>query len=137
MNCPTMDLNEYIASQLTDFTEGVNLFIAEMPENIDEGVVAWLYGGGSQNPRYAEDSFDIQYTSKSKTYSAGYNLLQSIRQLLEGATDLDLNGCRYIHMIAKSGILSLGVEEGAYMFSISFRGKRAVPVENAGNRVKV
>ena len=99
MKMPSEDIYDILKAK--GVLDGFELFMGKEPSGIageteKDCVSMYDVGSGSQNPKFAIDSWMIHFRSRTKEYQTGFHNLSVIRTALEGSPAIVQNNTRYI-----------------------------------------
>ena len=128
MNPASVDLLEWLDTSAL-FTDAVDLFVGEMPDDPDECVCLYDYGGASPHPDPnmvdRNPRVNIRIRGDIGDYPGSYSNALSIISTLHGKHNEIKNSTRYISIFATSEPLWLGYDEKQRpQWSINFKINR-------------
>lgn len=106
---------------------GANLFAAVMPDQPDDAVqVSDTFGRAPEaNYVYDRPGFQVLIRSGRNNYRAGYQTGESIKRLLHGLTNVEVDDTRYVMILADGDFMYVGQDEtGRHLLSINFTAHR-------------
>lgn len=99
MTSPAQDIASYLAGLSgLDLSIATNLFVSEMPEDPD--FVTSIYDSGAEfgDPRYDYQipRIQIRFRGPRGDYRTMYSLALDVQNTLDGKSNVEINGSRYI-----------------------------------------
>jgi hypothetical protein len=114
MNPPSEDIKDILddASSL-GLTFATDLFVSEMPISPDACVAIYDTGGEPAEPDYVYERPTVQVKVRGARgrYRDAHILAQTIRDLLNGMHNEELNGARYIAIWIETDVIFIGYDE--------------------------
>lgn len=125
MNSPAVDISAMLilSSSATGLTEGTDLFIADEPELPNAVVTIYDTGGASPQPGYTylRPTVQVRIRGAKMDYATAYTLAETIRNVLHGFPNQNINGTKYIAIYGLGDIQNLGDDEnGRPIFTVNF-----------------
>lgn len=118
-------MGEDIKTLLTEITTDIK--IDDMPDEIDNVLCIYHTGGsnpeyefGKQNPAFENPTFQVRIRHKDTSTALQWS--DSVKNILSGLTEQNINGNRYLAIFQQSDILGLGRDEKKRSkYSINFK----------------
>lgn len=108
-------------------TVGVDLFYSQMPPTPDNVVVLFEYAGEPPDLHANVEYPGLQVMVRNKSYDAGRQKIEQIRNLLHGLAETTINGHRYLLIQARQSPEALARDEnGRAIFVCNFRVTKEV-----------
>lgn len=108
-------------------TIGVDIFYSQLPPSPDNVVVAFEYAGEPPELHSNVEHPGLQIMVRNKSYDAGRQKIEQVRNALHGVAETIINGHRYLLIQARQSPESLGRDEnGRALFVCNFRVTKEV-----------
>lgn len=106
------DLLAFIDSQFGSLTSGVNLFRAQMPQTVIEGVLLTETGGERSSHPLRQVVLTVQLTARYRDYTTAVNMARSLYDLLDmPSATRAMGSSKVVYSKAMQPPFSLGQDE--------------------------
>jgi len=108
-------------------TIGADIFKGQLPATPDNAIALFEYAGEPQDLHANVEYPGLQVLVRNKSYDAGRQNIEQVRNTLHGLAETVINGHRYLLIQARQSPESLGRDEnGRALFVCNFRVTKEV-----------
>lgn len=108
-----------------DAAKASSIFLGSYPDKPDDILTLYQTGGSDPDHAYGHRSFEnpsLQVRVRNKSYPKANDIIEAIKDKLDGLTSFKANGNHYISIMQQGDLLPLGRDDnGRTELSLNFR----------------